>query len=340
MMRLVTTILCGLILIGTMSVPALAGEKEVDLFYKEAKVLYNEGKFKEALPVFIKAYNESKMPKIKNKTKVKVTSFLVAVYYRLGDLDKALALSKENIETLKNKNGSDTPQMGKTYNNLGELYFAKGDLDSAEATFLKAIPLISQLKDSASVLEVSYVNLAELYRSKQDFEKAGSYFDKALKESDKLADSDDIVHKRSRASLFSNYGQLWHDQNKLEKAEAYYKKALALFESDSNLLHPDMAVVYSNLAVINRHKGKLYLAKLYNEKSLQINLEAFGENHKETITDYNNLSVVYESLGDYPTALNYLNKALSSARKSYPARHPLVVAIENNMKDFKEDHKE
>jgi len=93
-------------------------------------------------------------------------------YQRLGNFKQAEAYYAQNLEFYGKEN--DNNGMAVTYNNLSAIYHQNHELDKALANELKALSLISKMRDRFTI-ESFYQNLAMLYEEKKDYKQSVKY---------------------------------------------------------------------------------------------------------------------------------------------------------------------
>ena len=144
------------------------GEKDPVTYYNLATALYNQKKNSEAEKYAQLSY-EQKDAIRNSKEKAVVVYNYALVEDSLGKADKAIALYKEVLAL--------DPDNAKTKTNLGVMFMAMNEADTALAFFLDAYKV-----DKSFELEN---NLGSAYLAKKDYANAISRFQNALKQSPK-----------------------------------------------------------------------------------------------------------------------------------------------------------
>ncbi|MEP7037932.1 MAG: tetratricopeptide repeat protein, partial [Acidobacteriota bacterium] len=152
-----------------------------------------EGKLQDAVKTFSesKIYNEN----------VGIKLNLAAVYLQMNDAEKALEEAKSAVD--------DDPKNAYARYILGNIYFTKGDYQSALPELEKVIILAPNL-DAARALGLTYLYLKQPERAKLLFEEMQATFDK---------DSPEI---------HILFGQAYEQTNYPLEAEREFKRALAI----------------------------------------------------------------------------------------------------------------
>ncbi len=154
-------------------------------------------------------------------------------------------------------------QIGRTYNNLGTLLTAQGNLREGAANLQRSIELRKTLlekhpgtPDYAVDLAVSYGNLALLDMQQKEFDRAVAAFkqaDGAMRQADVHALAPD--QRAAWARMLSNYAALMQQMNRNQEAETAFRGAAAL---DYNLVveMPTIPAYRADLADIEINLGR------------------------------------------------------------------------------------
>jgi len=197
------------------------------------------------------------------------------------------------------------------YNNLGKLYYAKGNLDKAIINLREALAMnpsfveahcnlgnvyfekgmvkesIDEYKNALKInpdYALAHYNLGLVYNKKNMLEEALSAYHKAL------------VIDPNYAEAHSNLGFIYGEKGMLDDAIEECEKAVAI--------NPNLLEVHTNLGFFYRKKGMLDKAIKACKKALDINPDY-------ALAHYN-LSVNYYYKGNYPLAIVHCDKALAS----------------------------
>ncbi len=189
-------------------------------------------------------------------------------------------------------------------NNLGNLYFAKGELDKAESTYTECLKVIMELEDEEGMIPI-LLSLGDLYMAKEDYDNAEKCFHDALR-IELRKSKEDEGRMANVASIVNNMGYLYSRKGDIEKAEKFYKEAIRLF-GDISKKNPEML---RNLVTALSNLSSLYMNSGNIDGAMEV-LEAIKE-HWDAIppdvraTFYMNLARGLESKGDSKAAEFYL----------------------------------
>ena len=187
--------------------------------------------------------------------------------------------------------GRQERQLSISYERLGDICTAQGDLSGAKDFYNKSLTI--------------YENLAK--------------------------DSDDYLAKRAPTVIYNRLGDICKAQGDLSGAKDYYLKALAISErlaaeSETTEAQRDLSISYNRLGDICKAQGDLSGAKDYYLKDLAISERLAAES--ETTQAQRDLSVSYERLGDICTAQGDLSGARDYYLKALAIRERLAAESE------------
>ncbi len=189
-------------------------------------------------------------------------------------------------------------------NNLGNLYFAKGELEKAESTYIECLRMKMDMNDEDGVVSI-LLSLADLYMAKEDYDNAEKCFHDALR-IELRKSKEDRSKMTNVASIVNNLGFLYSRKGDLERAERFYKEAIRLYSE----LSKDNPEMLSNLTTVLSNLSSLYMSSGNIDEAMKV-LEVIKE-HWDAIppdvkaTFYLNLAKGLENRGDAKAAEFYL----------------------------------
>ena len=104
-------------------------------------------------------------------------SNLAGLRYMQGQLHAAIRTCRQVVEMATQRIGRDTPMLGKTLFNLGEMLREQGDLAGAEACLFESAGMMERFSEIG--LPLAYLALARLYQTRQDWTAAQATLDRA-----------------------------------------------------------------------------------------------------------------------------------------------------------------
>lgn len=263
----------------------------------------------------------------KKKNELSVSSFFsdiaTFIFDYIPDYKYNISLKYFSValEMQKRNRGNNSSKIADLYNNIGLVYDAKDDFQSARYYYQKALRIYRRsILDNKENIATVYSNLGLLYNTQGEYRNALNCYNKAL-----LIDMEISGNKSpATATLYNNIGSVLGDKGNYSKALGYYQKALEIYTSTLGIKHPDTAVALNNIAIIYRQKGNYATSLDYHKKALVIDEEVLGINHSQTAKDYYNIGQVYYEKGDrgdYDKAIEYFEKAIKIDKNNWGVNH-------------------
>src|SRR5271157_4337589 len=291
--------------------------------------LYNEGKFKEAIPLAEKLVALIKQARGEEDAETAASINLLAhLYERTGDYAGAEPLYKEALEIRQKVLGRGDPLTAQSLNNLGLLYWYMGDYPKAEPLLKEALEFFQKTRgreDPNAVITMN--NLGLLYLDMGDFAKAELLLGEALKIRRKALGPEDP----DTATSLNNLAELYRAMGEYAKAEPLYKEALEIRQKVLGRDHPDTALSLDNLAGLYWAIGDYTKAEPLYKEAIEIRQKVLGREHPDTATSLNNLAALYRDMGEYAKAEPLYKEALEIQQKVFGREHLNTATSLNNL---------
>jgi CHAT domain-containing protein/tetratricopeptide (TPR) repeat protein len=313
------------------SPPALENEElaEAKQLNQQVIKLYNQGKYKEAIPLAqrVLAIRE----KILGKNHPSVANSLnnlALLYDSQGEYSLVESLYKRALFIYENALGKDNPSITNSLNNLAAFYVFQGKYTQAEPLFQRALAINEKNrgKDHPDVA-TSLNNLAFLYDSQRKYAEAELLYQRALSIYEKSLGKN---HPNVATSL-NNLTALYVSQGKYTQAEPLFQRALAIREKVLDENHPDVATSLNNLAALYVSQKKYSQAEPLHQRALAIREKALDKDHPDVATSLNNLALLYARQGKYTQAESLFQRALVIREKILDKDHPDVAQSLNSL---------
>jgi len=166
------------------------------------------------------------------------------------------------------------PESARVTNNLGIVYYQKGQKQKGIQLFKRAIQLESKYFNA-------YVNLGNALRYEKKYEETKQLYEKALS------------MRPNDAGIINNLGNVYQDQGQLKEALQYYLKAISI--------NPYLVSSINNVGLVYHKLGQHPEAKKYFQQAVNID-----PNYSEA---YYSLGIVYFESGEYDKALESAQRA-------------------------------
>ncbi len=217
-----------------------------------------------------------------------------------NELDTAEALYRPIQEYLvSNRSPALEPALAIIYNQLGVIADGRGQIDSAEQWYRKALEICERLGLNREAA-MMYHQLGGIAKSRTQFDLAEQWYRKSLQTSERAG------LEREAALEYRRLGVLAQEGEQLDHAEQYYLKALEIHERLG--LERDAANEYNLLGIISQKRHQLDSAEQWYRKSLEI-FERLGL-ERETGGAYHNFGILAEQRQQLDQAEQWYRKAL------------------------------
>merc|ERR1719161_1464121 len=216
---------------------------------------------------------------------------------------------------------------------IGQAYHNKGQLETAVSYYKKAVEQYfpdgersQQVKTDSDAVELSQIcnRLGQVLHDRGDVQRAsGEGFAAALATLDK---AESLLKEHTSApeyvSLLSMKADILREEGRLEEAEEFARRALALQEQERSEETPELAISLNGLGSILHDQRKYKFAVKNYMRALSVNLKTVGPTHPETAATYNNLGNVYQDSGDNDAAERYYMKCLEIQKRLFDKQTP------------------
>ena len=294
-----------------------------------ANLYLNQGKYEEALPLYLRALEiwENVLGKEHPNVATSLNN-LAILYYSQGKYEEALPLYLRALEIFEKVLGKEHPDVAQSLNNLAYLYNSQGKYEEALPLYLRALEIKEKVlgKEHPHVA-TSLNDLALLYANQGKYEEALPLYLRALEIGEKMLGKE---HPNVATSL-NNLANLYANQGKYEEALALHLRALEIREKVLGTEHPDVATSLNNLAILYYSQGKYEEALPLFEESLKIYKEVLGTQHPYYAISLGNLAGIYEQSGNYEKALPLREQALKIHKEVLGTQHPYYATSLNNL---------
>ena len=216
------------------------------------------------------------------------------------------------------------------YDNIGEIYYEKGEYNSAfEFWGLSLIIRLKNLGYYNSYTATSLTNIGGVHWKLGEYDLALDRLNKSLNIRLKVL-GEEHLHT---AISYNNIGVIYLELGEYNKSIMYINNSLSILKKNYGEQHHDVATCYNNIGLSYSKLANFNRAFYYYEKSLKILLNINKEPHPVTASIYNNIGEIYNEKGDYNNALEYYNKALDIKLKSIDIddQHPDIATSYNNI---------
>lgn len=289
----------------------LPAQVSIDKIIDDATLLYQEGKYNEAVVVFKEGLK-------KDATSCKLLTGLANTYVYLDKHTEADSLFVLGMRVAKTKYGDSSLEYAEVLNNYAKLLLLRTDLQKIGPIIDK---VISIRKNKLGINSIEYIESAGIlglyYSYIVEFKKADSIFcdtNRHLFEKLDSTDKEYISYIQYPAIYYMLTGNFL-------QSEKYLLEILSFYETKYGKLHPQYLHVSVGLSTLYAQMDRYYDAALLLEGILPNIKKVVGENHTYTAMALSNLGTSYLSLGYYETAVSCLEESLKASEQIYGKGH-------------------
>jgi tetratricopeptide (TPR) repeat protein len=192
-----------------------------------------------------------------------------------------------------------------------ELYL-KGEKLYNQEEYEKALAVFEEFVEKQPNLFQARVNIGNCYMKLKQYDKAAQEFNFVLEKMKE--EKSDLKGNKTASSIYASLGELYMDQNDLEKAKDYFKKSIDIDPSNHALAY--------NVAEILFNSNKVNEAIHYYELSAKIK--------PDWPKSYLKLGYCYLNKGEIETAIDYLHEFVELS----PEDDPQVSSVKNLIKQL------
>ena len=255
------------------------------------------------------------------------------------DLPDALLFHRKTLSFNEKRFGLNHIDTAVSYNNIGRVYFAQGDYESALEYLLKAVGICEKIPcPDHSDIATFHNNIGMIYSHQGEYGKALEYLFKALD----IRENFFGTEHPDTAISYNNIGTAYYEQGDYGKALEYSFKALDIREKMLGPNHPDLAGAYNNIGMIYSYQGDFDKALEYLFKALDIRESVLAPDdpdidctYKQIVdiaASYNDMgNVCSDVMADYERALEYYFNALHIMERAAGPGHPDAGGTYNNI---------
>jgi len=257
-------------------------EDKLAFDFRNAQILYEQGKEEEALKEFLVGFEKLKSKK-DSFLYIEYANFLAKIFVNSQNFDKAIYYNKlalVNANKLK-----DTNNITKSLIRIGSFYYAKNEEDSAKQYFRKVtyFPVTSKTEQR---IANAYNNLGVIAQNNDNYDLAKGLAIQAMEIKEKQKDTLGMAYSNV------NLGNLYHFQNNYKTAINRYLIAINSLAKDTTVnalslkktAYDNLSVSYDSLKDYKNAYINLYQSNRINKR---ITNKQLAENIAEVEAKYN-----------------------------------------------------
>jgi serine/threonine protein kinase/tetratricopeptide (TPR) repeat protein len=238
----------------------------------------------------------------------------------LGRSDEALRIAREQLKRARAV--AYGPVEAEALYQTGRVLVYRGTLeqrDEGEDMLLRAAHLAESERHDELVVESWNFLVLSTDRNHSSSEQAHQWYERADAAIRRIGDP-----LSQRADALRNLGRVYKKEDKLAKAEAAQRQALAALESAPDAPPLTRAVYQHDLAITVHWRGRYQEAQEIYERALALHIAELGETHPHVADVRYDLAMLHVARGDFAVARERFEAVLRVHDKSTDVAHPVV----------------
>ncbi len=237
-----------------------------------------------------------------------------------GRVDEAATLLERSLATIRAAYGPRHDASARLHNRLGEIFELLGRLGEAGTHYREALAIWRVPSASRGLA------LTDLGRLEGVLGNPGAAR-RALVEAISLLEGAGEAFPVELAEAYDCYGSVLRESGRLDEAEPFFSKALAIRERELGPSHPDVALSLVGLAGVLHLRGEIRQAGPLYQRALAVQEGALGPNHPDVGETLYNLGHLRHSLGDTAAAKDAFERSAEILSRAYGPQDPFVAEI-------------
>jgi serine/threonine protein kinase/Tfp pilus assembly protein PilF len=245
---------------------------------------------------------------------------LGAVYWALGEYQKAETMHRQALAVRKSLYGANHKDVAESLDNLAVVLASEGKYVEAIARSREALAILRKIGDENRDVADFLNNLGEMLAEQGNYPEAAALHREALDLRKKLLGNADKV-----AVSLNNLAMVLGYQGKFAESVAMHREALAMYKSAFGDMHPSVAKSLNNVAGALVYQRRFAEAEPLFRDALAINRNLLATNHPDLAVSIDNLGSVLGLQGKYDEAEPLMREALAMRRERLGGEHPDVA---------------
>ena len=246
----------------------------------------------------------------------------------IGNYPDAESLHKRALSIYEKALGPDHPDVARTLNGIAILKRITGQYAVAEPLYQRALSIYEKaFGPDYHEVATTLGNIATLKDTTGQYAEAEQLYQRALSIQEKALGPD----HPDVATTLNNIAALKYATGQYADAEPLYQRALSIYEKELGSYHPDVAMTLNNIAALKYATGQYADAEPSYQRALSIQEKAFGLDHLGVATTLNNIAELKRETGQYADAELLYQRSLSIQKKVLGPDHPNVARTLNGI---------
>jgi len=228
-----------------------------------------------------------------------------------GDSDAALDALQRAIRLRVLLLGERHIDVGTTWNNIGRIYFQKGQYENAMEAYRKALSIRRDEQGDSVDVAATIFNVGQVFHQKGDRDRALRHYQEFLK----LAKRHFGEYHRDICIVTTCIGQVLHEKKDFKKSLRAFNHALKIGRVALGAVHAEIAITLNKLGNLYYETGDLDAALKAYHQGLQVELSVLEPGNPNVCVTYTNIAEIHKQRAEYDKALINYERVLNLQRR-------------------------
>ena len=280
-------------------------------------VYYNQGRYREAEPLFIRAIDMWSASGGQTKDLAITLHNLASVYQKRAQYPEAIRAYGRALELRQSMLGEDAPGLLPLLNGIGACHLEEGDYGQSEQALRQALSIIeSNHAENIADAGDTFAAFGTLLKNQGDLRSAETWLKRAL-----------VVYQQTgrrndEETVLNNLGRVKLAQGSRKDAEQLFREAIAKAEQPVGIENPDVSAGLINLANVLGAEHKFSKAESLIDRAERIDRKNFAPDDIRLGSDAYNSGLLAFERKQYRTAEERFKECLAIFEKRLPRTHP------------------
>ncbi|CAF0907703.1 unnamed protein product, partial [Didymodactylos carnosus] len=234
----------------------------------------------------------------------------------LGEMDKAEKYFRMLLKTLP----AEHDDLAAVYNNLGNVFYAKHQVNLAFNYFARAYMLRRQsLNPEHPQIALYLFTIGGIFHLKGHYQKALYCLQEALN----IFDKNYHDERQMKAMVINEIGLVYRDKKEYKTALEYFTQALDMYKRLLPQEHPEIASCLGNIGLVYEDLLDYDQALIYYYRAFEIDENILPCTHPNLVDDFNRIIDMYRKKGEDNNALEFCQKKLIEQQNNLFVGHIL-----------------
>ena len=207
--------------------------------------------------------------------------------------------------------------MASILNNLGTIYYDRGDLQLALGIYMQAKNILVEMDDKYRTAQIQG-NVGMVFADIGDHGRAIEEYNSSLKIFEELKD------KKGIADTYNLIGVIYNNWGEYDLGVEYFNNSLKIYQELEGNYSNRIAVEFHNLGTSYSYLNKNDTALFYFEKCIGIRKEM--DDQEGLASTYHNIGTIYEAKNELDSALYFLDNHHAATTAKGCTEDPIMIS--------------